>query len=166
MIDWNYTIDSESYHLSLVKSNQRAFQWHAVGAGQWQLLCPEHTDFSSLQTWLVKVITEHLRQQAQQILPPKLRQLAEAHQLPLRLIQIRNMRTRWGSCSSRRDIHLSLYLLLLPERLQQFIMLHELAHLREMNHGPRFHALLNQFTGGQEKALNHELKNFHMHSWE
>ena len=49
----------------------------------------------------------------------------------------------------------------LPPHLRDFIMHHELTHLMEMNHGERFHALLNQALGGQEAALLREMKLYH-----
>ena len=65
---------------------------------------------------------------------------------------------RWGSCSGRKDINLSCYLALLPPHLRDYVMLHELCHTREMNHGPHFWALLDALTDGKAKALREELK--------
>lgn len=59
-------------------------------------------------------------------------------------LRVRRMRTRWGSCSSRGTITLNARLVELPVDLIDYVVLHELCHLREMNHGPRFYALLGQ----------------------
>jgi predicted metal-dependent hydrolase len=50
--------------------------------------------------------------------------------------------------------------MLLPEHLVRYIILHEYAHLTHMDHSPAFHALVNQYTGGKEKELEKELKQF------
>ena len=65
-------------------------------------------------------------------------QLAAEHQLELRQVAIRNQRTRWGSCSSIGTISLNWRLVQTPPRVSDYIILHELMHLHEMNHSTRF----------------------------
>jgi predicted metal-dependent hydrolase len=60
-------------------------------------------------------------------------------------LSVRDQTSRWGSCSARRGISLNWRLILLSPELQDYIILHELAHLTEMNHGPHFWALLDQY---------------------
>ena len=69
---------------------------------------------------------------------------------------------RLGYCTARGEVHLSAALVLLPAHLRRYVVCHELAHLSEMNHGPRFHALVNEYTGGREAELEKELRAF---SW-
>ena len=75
-------------------------------------------------------------------------------------MKINSSRGRWGSCSARKDINLSYYLVLLPFRLIDYVLLHELCHTREMNHSERFWQLLDRFTGGKALALRKELKEY------
>lgn len=58
-------------------------------------------------------------------------------------VAFREMRTKWGSCSSKGNINLNTYLKCLPERLIEYVVFHEMAHLIEMNHGPRFKEMIN-----------------------
>ncbi len=57
-------------------------------------------------------------------------------------LTVRDTRTRWGSCSSRGGLNFSWRLILAPPPILDYVVLHEVAHLRELNHGPRFWAML------------------------
>lgn len=67
-----------------------------------------------------------------------------------------------GTCSSRGVITLSAAIAFLPAHLQHYIICHELAHLRHLNHSPEFHALCNEYCNGHETSLRAELKK---HRW-
>jgi predicted metal-dependent hydrolase len=60
-------------------------------------------------------------------------------------------RTRWGSCNSLGDISLSWRLMLVPKPLREYVVIHELAHRRHMNHGPRFWAEVAKYCPDYEK---------------
>ena len=104
---------------------------------------------------------ERMREAARAALVPKLREAAARHGFGFKgRVAIKNNVTNWGSCSSKGNINLNMRLVLLPERLQDYVILHELCHLRYQNHGPQFHALLDSLLGGREKELQREL-----HEW-
>ena len=65
-----------------------------------------------------------------------------------------------GNCDSQGIIRLSLVLIFLPPHLREYVICHEIAHLSEMNHSQRFHALLDSYLAGHEKELMKELKSF------
>lgn len=65
-----------------------------------------------------------------------------------------------GNCDSQGIIRLSLVLIFLPAHLREYVICHELAHLSEMNHSPRFHALLDSYLSGKEAELVKDLKKF------
>lgn len=88
------------------------------------------------------------------------RRLSEATGLKCRKLSIRASRTKWGSCSGRNHISLSLFLMTLPEHLRDYVIVHELCHTVHHDHSPRFHALVDRLVGGREKALNRELRAF------
>ena len=59
-------------------------------------------------------------------------------------VQFREMRRKWGSCSSRSTVTLNTSLCWLPPHLAEYVVCHELVHLRELNHGPAFQALMSE----------------------
>ena len=99
----------------------------------------------------VNAQVEALRAQAKAELPPRLAELAALHGFQYNKVFIKNNVSNWGSCSVRGNINLNLRLVTLPQELQDYVMLHELCHLREMNHGPRFHALLESVCPGHRE---------------
>jgi len=82
------------------------------------------------------------REQATLLLAPRLEPLAQTLDVSYARITVRAQRTRWGSCSSRGTISLNWRLILLPAALVDYVLAHELAHLREMNHSPAFWRLV------------------------
>lgn len=72
-------------------------------------------------------------------------------------VKFRKMRSRWGSCSSKKVITFNTELIKIDKRLIDFVVVHELAHLVHMNHSKNFHDLVSQYTQ-DPRALNQELK--------
>ncbi len=103
---------------------------------------------------------EELRTKAKWFLPHRVAELSQATGLKYNRLTIRSTTTKWGSCSSLRNISLSLYLMALPPHLIDFVIIHELCHTVHFNHSVAFHALVNKFVGGAEKELNKELKSY------
>lgn len=161
LITPRFRIDADYFHLAMIASDTKKFQLRTNPVST-TILYPHRTDFSdpSLQEWLKKVVTEALRDKAQTVLPPLLAGLAQRHGLTYREVRINTSTGRWGSCSTRQSINLSCRLLLLPRHLIEYVLLHELAHTREMNHGDRFWALLDSMTDGKARGLRSELRHF------
>ena len=79
-----------------------------------------------------------LRRRAVNELPPALLALANAHDMTVTRISVRNQRSRWGACSARGSITLNWRLILVPGFVREYVMIHELMHRRELNHSRRF----------------------------
>ncbi len=79
---------------------------------------------------------------AKRELPPRLLELAARHGLTVNRISIRNQRWRWGSCSRRGHICLNWRLVTMPEEVRDYVLIHELMHLKRMDHSPRFWKLV------------------------
>jgi predicted metal-dependent hydrolase len=92
---------------------------------------PPVDDFTDL-------IREHLWELAERELVPRALELAGQHGLKVFRVLVRNQRSRWGSCSMRRTICLNWRLIQAPAFVSDYLILHELMHLREMNHSGKF----------------------------
>ncbi len=159
MIDASFNISTDQLSLTFIAGKQKNFfirhQPHIT-----EIIYPPQTSFEQLQPWLFKVITEALRKQAKLILLPRIQELAALYDFHYSRVNINSARTRWGSCSNKGHINLSLYLMILPLKLSDYVLLHELCHTKEMNHGPRFWNLMNQVTKQQSHLLRNELRHF------
>lgn len=87
---------------------------------------------------LRRAVERHLWKLAAGELRSRVAELAALHQLTVRRVMVRNQRSRWGSCSRRGTISLNWRLIQAPAFVRDYIVLHELAHLKEMNHSTRF----------------------------
>jgi predicted metal-dependent hydrolase len=99
-----------------------------------------------------------LKQEAHKIFPVILKEEAEKHGFSYNSVRISLAHSRWGSCSSGKNINLNIYLLTLPEHLMRYVMLHELCHTEHMDHSKHFYARLNQVSGGKSDEYRKELK--------
>ncbi len=85
---------------------------------------------------------DSLRTRAKTELPRRLEDLAARYGFIYNKVTIKHNATNWGSCSSKGNINLNLSIMMLPEILRDYVLLHELCHLRHHDHGPAFHLLL------------------------
>lgn len=84
--------------------------------------------------------TEALRRRAKEMLPAKVAYYAALMGVTPTGVHITSARTRFGSCSGKNSISFSLYLMQYPERAIDYVVVHELAHIRHHNHSPAFYA--------------------------
>jgi len=89
-------------------------------------------------------VERDLRDLASRQLIPRLQQLAARHGLNVKKVTIRNQRSRWGSCARTGAIALNFRLVQMPPVVCDYVLVHELMHLKEQNHGPRFWALVER----------------------
>ena len=95
---------------------------------------------------------------ALEYIPARVATLAAKHNLSYSSVRIGVAKSTWGTCSAQNRITISIFTMLLPPHLVDFVILHELTHTIFKNHGTMFHDYLNHLCDGREKELNKEMK--------
>ena len=115
--------------------------------------CHENVLWASGQEeHLPRRIADFLKRRARDEISERAREKAARLDARLGRISIRDTKSRWGSCSARGDLSFSWRLILAPERVLDYVVAHEAAHLIEHNHGARFWRLTEQLTPECEAA--------------
>jgi predicted metal-dependent hydrolase len=91
-------------------------------------------------------VLDFLKREARKSLDARAQIHAEAIGVKPKRITVRDTASRWGSCSTARSLSFSWRLIMAPTFVLDYVVAHEIAHLREMNHGPRFWALVGEMV--------------------
>lgn len=91
-----------------------------------------------------QVVIGFYRRLAHVYLPGRLDELAAEHGFRYNRLRIKHQKTRWGSCSAKRNINLNLRLMMAADEAIDYVILHELCHLRHFNHSPAFWHLVEK----------------------
>ncbi len=113
----------------------------------------------NFQEYIRYGIIETLRSEAKTYLPERTDFLAKKFGFNYEKVSVRNAKTRWGSCSGKNNISLNIHLMRLPDELRDYVILHELCHTVEKNHGKNFWTLLDKVSGNA-KDLDKKLKKY------
>jgi len=95
---------------------------------------------------------EH-KEAARALCHARLEHFNQFYNLQYNRVAIRNTRSRWGSCSSQKNLNFNYRIVFLPKVLQDYLIVHELCHLQEMNHGPHFWALVAEQVPQYHKRM-------------
>jgi len=123
---------------------------------------PNETDIRSEQAQKIirDFIISTLRKEAREYLPQRTEALAAKHGFAYSGVTVKNITSRWGSCSATNHINLNIHLVRLPQHLSDYVILHELTHTIHKNHSDRFWRYLDTITGGKAKQLKAEMKQY------
>ena len=88
---------------------------------------------------------KEITKKAKKIIPIKVAYFADKMGVSYGRISIRHQRTRWGSCSSEGNLNFNALLMLMPNELVDYVVVHELAHRKELNHSKRFYGVVESF---------------------
>lgn len=95
-----------------------------------------------------------LADQALRELSPRIAAYAGQMGVTYGRVTIRNQKTRWGSCSSKGNLNFNCLLMLTPREVQDYVIVHELSHRKEMNHSPKFWAVVEEVLPDYKKRRN------------
>lgn len=151
----------------IIYSSRRTLAVQIHSGGQVRIRAPRHTSKSAIdrflvekQNWIVKHLSaasensepappplpdaerRRYMELARDIFTRKTAYYASVMNVTYGRISIREQKTRWGSCSSKGNLNFNWRLIFAPEEVQDYIVVHELAHRREMNHSPRFYRIV------------------------
>ncbi len=148
---------------TLIRSSRKTVAIQITPAGEVILRCPKRMSLKAAEAFLESRrpwVEEHLRRMAEKprlpaFTPEEINALAEQakEDLPRRVsrwagrmgvsygrITIRSQRSRWGSCTAKGDLNFNCLLMLCPEEVREYVVIHELCHRTQMNHSPQFWA--------------------------
>jgi predicted metal-dependent hydrolase len=109
----------------------------------------------------LKIYDDFYKMKAQEYLTQRVSYFSQIMELVPTKILFRKMRSRWGSCSSKKELTFNIYLLKLPTALIDYVVVHELAHLKHMNHSKRFHDLVQKHLK-DAKYLKQQISTWHL----
>ena len=147
------------YAYKLIRSDRKTVSLQILADGSLLVRCPRKMSAQQVQAfvdskrnWIQKHLSNqpeplptltHAQMQkfilrAKEILPPRVAYFAQMLGVSYGRITIRNQRTRWGSCSSKGNLNFNFLLVLVPAEVRDYVVVHELCHLKEMNHSKDF----------------------------
>lgn len=150
------------FHKFELKSHQQEdFFLKNIDEENYVILFPEKYDVKSdeIQYYLRQIIRDIYRFEAKNYIIPRTVMFAEKFGFHFNKIFIKNIKSRWGSCSSQKNLNFNLNLMRLPDHLIDYVILHELTHLKAPNHGSDFWQLLESMLP-EARKIDKEIKKY------
>ena len=126
---------------------------HMPGARRGAWIEDDEVRVSGAPEFLRRRVLDFLRREAHRRLVDLVAAKAARIEAVPRRLSVKDTRTRWGSCASDGSLAFSWRLVMAPDFVQDYVAAHEVAHLRHMNHGKRFWALVGRLTPHTEAAI-------------
>lgn len=165
IFDEDTNFKTYAHSLTLLKQSKQTLRMEVVG-NNLNIYYPDTVSCSheKVQEFVRNSILKVLRLEAKQYLPERTRELANRHGLKVNDIKVRNNKTRWGSCSGRNNINLNIHLMRLSQEMIDYVILHELAHIKVKNHSAKYWAFLESLLPGA-RIIDKKLNKQHLVFW-
>ena len=162
LFDYTTTFQTVDHKL-FIKQSDNGLPGIKLTDGEIKVFCPttQNIKGQEMQDLIRRGIEAAWRKEAKKYLPGRLRKLAALNGFEFNKVIIKNNRSRWGSCSNKDNINLSLHMMRLPGHLIDYVLLHELTHTKYRNHSKSFWEHLDKLTG-DAKGLDKELKQYRL----
>jgi len=169
VFDVNTTFETKNHRLAIIpdvveKAKVKIYD------GIIKVRYPEGTDVRSekIQEVIRQGIEKALKLEAENWIPFRIKKFSAQHGFKYKDIRFKNARTRWGSCSHDNNLNFNIHLMMLPEYLIDYVILHELCHTIEKNHSHKFWSLMDKIlmvTNSGSKRTDKELKKYRIGAW-
>ena len=149
------------YHTLKIQTHDKEDCRGFTKGGVFYFFYPRHREVTSksVQDRIKTGIIWLLRKEARSYLPFRVMHLAEKHGFTYQKVFVKNLKSRWGSCSHVNNINLNIHLMRLPDHLIDYVILHELVHTVHKNHGKMFWKMLDELCG-DARNLRKQMGNY------
>jgi predicted metal-dependent hydrolase len=151
----------KAHHLYFEASPEARNVSTRIAANQIRIVYPSHYGQADavVQTAAHKASIRALRKEAEVLLPQRLEALASQTGYTYTSVGVKQLKSRWGSCNTQKEIVLNLFLMQLPWNLIDYVLMHELAHTKVMRHGAPFWREMEQHLP-HARALRKQMANY------
>lgn len=164
IFDVDTKFQTKSHELELIPSLSNKIH-SRISCGKIKVYYPlsKNIKDQEIQEAIRTAIKNALKKEAKAYLPQRLCYLSMQHQLAFNRVFVKSTKSTWGSCTPENNINLSIHLMRLPNELIDYVLLHELSHTIEKNHGKGFWRLMNLVTNGKAKELDKRMNQYQPH---
>lgn len=149
----------KSYRLKILTEPTQRRVYSRLSTNTITISSPYPAEHASVQESAAKACERALKKEAQRLFGIRLEQLAKKHGYTYKQLRVKRLSSRWGSCSQDKLITLNYYLIQLPWRFIDYVMVHELAHTEYMNHSREFWESVEKIVP-DAKTIRREIKRY------
>ena len=136
---YEFSMYDQNFVVYIVESDNKNHSAKYIGAQEIQIKLGDGSTIRSAESEITRLISRVIAQHYKRDITGRVLSINNDHfQKEIKSVRLKYNRSNWGSCSTSSNINLSTRLLFAPVEVQNYVIIHELSHLSEMNHSPRF----------------------------
>ena len=150
---YQFTLGDRLFTLKMIESTNKSHSGKYLGNNEIQIKLALGASIKESESAITNLISRVIAQLYQKPFAQKVRSINEqCFKQEIKSVKLKYNRSNWGSCSSSSNLNFSTRLLFAPEWVQDYVIIHELAHLIELNHSERFWSLVKKVMPDYKKA--------------